>query len=181
MVKSPEAYSHSSAKYYFNDEQGIYRVGVVKRNEKIGNYIGSKGLILEDGTVLTPSSTGADIDQATGGGFNVKLSKTENLTVLVMDSKTIINDYRNKATGKYTPRQVTAGETLAHEMLSHGMTRYNEKNRYNHWVNSVRVSNLYLRVVGINDIFRVGYSPDGHGGVSGNQEQMTKIPVYLKD
>jgi len=30
------------------------------------------GLEMADGTILTPNSTGADVDAGAGGGFNVK-------------------------------------------------------------------------------------------------------------
>jgi len=158
-----------------------FRVGVVTSNETIGNYIGNMGLEMADGTILTPNSTGADVDAGAGGGFNVKINGNENLTLIVMDSKTVINEYRIKTTRKYSPGLVSSGETLAHEMLGHGLTRHDENNRYTQWVNAIRLSNLYLRVASDGTKYRDGSSHSGHGGVPGNSDQMNKIPEYLND
>lgn len=98
-----------------------------------------------------------------------------------MDSKIVISDYRIKATRKYSPGLVSAGETLANEMVGQGLTRYEGSNRYTQWVNAIRLSNLYLRVADDGAKYRDGSSHDGHGGLPGNPDQMNQIPEYLKD
>ena len=159
-----------------NDDKK-HRVGVLKRDEKIGSYIPSLKTNIPNIGLLSSNNTGSDIDNNTGGGYNTKINENEDLTVIILDSKVPIMDNVNKSNGQYQSNFSVPEELLAHEMLGHGLTRYNNSTKYSQWLNAIRLTNITLRVMGVEDRYRDGSQ---HGGFRGETNGVNDIPQYLK-
>ena len=162
------------AQGYFNavNSSEIHTVEAVKRGEKL-----KSGLSTAFG-----DTTGADIDNSSGGGFNYKTT-TGSHTVVIMNSAIGIPDYRDNSTGAYVVgRTSVAGELLAHELLGHGLTNYNTGG--NQFLNAVQLTNLYHRVTtGSSRFYRDGSAHGGNpagSGVAIPGSISWQVPLYLK-
>jgi len=122
------------------------------------------------------SKTGADVDDLTGGGFNTATTNGSH-TVIIKNSKIAIGDYKNYLDLPTPNRRSSKGELLAHELLGHGLTRFNPGG--NQFLNAIQLTNLYNAVTGTL-FYRDGTQ---HGGTSGtplNFTEATAVPQYLK-
>lgn len=165
------------AQGYFDavNSQEIHTVEAVKRGEKLDSNLSQ----------INGYKTGEDVDNATGGGFNYGTSNGSH-TVIVTNSTVPITDYRDNSTGaRILNRTSSAGELLAHELLGHGLTRYNTGG--NQFLNAIQLTNLYNRVTNTSgspyrfyrDGSRHGGNPAG-AGVAIPGTISWQVPLYLK-
>jgi len=162
------------AEGYFDavNSSEIHTVEAVKRGEKLTSSTSKIG----------GATTGADIDNMTGGGFNTATT-TGSHTVIIMNSTVPITDYRDNSTGaRILNRASSAGELLAHELLGHGLTRFNTGG--NQFLNAVQLTNLYHRATtGSSRYYRDGSRHGGNPAGSGVLIPGTiswQVPLYLR-
>ncbi len=119
--------------------------------------------------------TTAEMDKDFGGGVN---RKTENgsHTAIVMGSTAMLKDYVNE-TGQIVSRTSSAGELLSHELLGHGLGRQNNSPTSQH-ADAIQATNLFLRITGINNLYREGSLHDNGAFVPSADAEA--IPWYLK-
>jgi len=117
-------------------------VEMANRNEAISSF----------GTNLFKFKTGADVDVGAGGGINTG-NKDATYSIIVMDSNVKIGDF--KFGNSYINRSSSPGELLAHEVLGHGVGRVLGSPDF-HYSDAIQMTNLYLRVQGINYTYRDG-------------------------
>ena len=112
-------------------------------------------------------------DIGDGGGSTVLPDGQSHLEGIVMDATTQV-PFVNRATGATVNYPTSAGEISAHEMIWHQLA--DEENSVNaSGLNSVQVTNLYLRTQGINTYYRTD-----HVGLPFSTSKVEQIPDYLK-
>ena len=162
------------AQGYFDavNSSEIHTVEAVKRGEKLKSNLSQ----------INGFTKGKDADNATGGGFNYKTTDGSH-TVIVTNSTIPITDYIDNSTGaRVLNRTSSAGELLAHELLGHGLTRYNAGG--NQFLNAIQLTNLYQRVTtGSSRFYRNGSRHGGNPmgrGLSIPGTISWQVPLYLK-
>ncbi len=170
------------AQGYFDavNSSEIHTVEAVKRGEKLKSGLSringyTTGKEVDEGLAGRPST-------ATGGGFNYRTTAGSH-TVIIMNSTVPITDYRDNSTGAgVLNRTSSAGELLAHELLGHGLTRYNAGG--NQFLNAIQLTNLYQRVTtGSFRFYRDGSSHGGNPAGRGVAIPGTiswQVPLYLR-
>ena len=159
------------AQGYFDaaNSSEVHSVEAVRRGE---NLTSSLSTVFGD-------VTGKDVENS-GGGFNYGTSSGSH-TVYLVNPKSKL-DFVNNSTGNVFQRKVSSGDLLAHELLGHGLTRYNSGG--SQYQNAIQLSNLYLRVVNRGPKIwdsgaHHGGNPRGHG-VPMPAHEAWGIPSYLK-
>ncbi len=160
------------AKGYFKaiNSKEKHTVEIVKRGEKLRSSLSQR----------EGHNRGRDVEPDFGAGFN--FGRNGSHSVVIMNSKRNVLDTRDNVDGSYVlNRTASAGETLAHEIIGHGLTHFNYGG--NQFVNAIQVSNLYLRVKNGNSrIYRDGSE---HGNSTGTSVVIPgtiswQIPLFLK-
>ncbi|MGB3469184.1 MAG: DUF6443 domain-containing protein [Cyclobacteriaceae bacterium] len=113
---------------------------------------------------------GSDI---VGGGFNFSLNgnRSKNTTVIVTSPQktpAYVGSGGKSAVGNHT-----VGESLAHELIGHGLGRLGN---YHDPSDAVKVSNIYLRAQGVTDYYRDG---SDHGETMG-YKRANGTPNYVQ-
>jgi RHS repeat-associated protein len=130
-------------------------VEIVKRGESISSY----GQVALGGEV----KTGADLDEKSGGGYSgqahydgstVRLGADGPYGIVTANSSTLI-DYN------FGSRRALAGETLAHELLGHGLGKRGGRSDGQQLDASIQTGNTYLRTQGRN-YFRQNHGVSNH-------------------
>lgn len=133
---------------------------------------------------------GGDVDVSAGGGFNIGTiggvavpegtpGTNGTHSVIVMNSTANIPDYRDNNTGNLVPGMTSSrGELLAHELLGHGLTRYNAGG--SQFLNAIQLTNMYHRVTGTGNLYRDGTSHGGTTGIPLTYPQASAVPLYLQ-
>ena len=167
--------------YHTITNANVHKVSVVDANQVIGSEnateINAAGGLTATGAPFKDTDIGSIVDQAFGGGANMGTTYGD-LTVIVRNSSVKIPDFKNSKTGTaLTSFASLERELLAHELLGHGLGRFTGSSTSGH-EDAVQLSNLYLRVKGVNSRYRDGSS---HGtGVVIPQATAESIPVYLQ-
>jgi hypothetical protein len=150
------------------NSSNIHTVEMVYRSENLSST----------GASISGQKTGNDIDNSAGGGLNISNSGNSTFSIIVMDSKAKVTDFRSG--GLPTTRSSSPGELLSHELLGHGVGRLNGSVSA-HFVDAIQMTNLYLRAQGINNIFRNGAA---HGKKPGEiallKSDATSVPSYIQ-
>lgn len=149
------------------NQDATHVVSVLKSGENV-----------EPGTrELMGESTADMFDFYIGGGINVKYGENSTFSGIIMDSKTVAKwDY--KKDGKYVPRSPSFGETIAHEVLSHGVG-WSLGNPARYMEDAIQMTNVYLRSQeGTKSISRDG-GQHGYGPL--DTKVANDVPQYFKD
>jgi len=171
--------------YKVINDKSLHKVSCITRDQTIGSenadvlnsgkYDGIQNKT--DGTAFKSTDKGSDFDDATGGGTCRKTDYGD-LTIIVMNSSVKIGDYVNTKTGEAVTNYTSSPRELsAHELLGHGLGRSLDSKTWGH-EDAIQLTNLYLRVRGVNSRYRNGTS---HGSrVELDKDKATSIPSYLK-
>ena len=94
-------------------------------------------------------------------------------------SAVLQDDYVNES-GQMVSTTSSAGELLAHKVLGHGLGRAKKSPTYMH-EDAIQAGNLYLRAVGINNIYSEGsnHRQYAYGALMMKSDAET-IPWYLR-
>jgi RHS repeat-associated protein len=150
------------------NSETVYTVEVVKQSEKLSE-LSKKAFGM---------TTGKEMNDIGGGGGSTAIpGDTKNigrLSVIVMDATAAV-PFVDRASGNVCYEPSSAAEVSAHEIIGHQLA--GEKNSiYSRGLNSIQVSNLYLRAQGITDRYR-----DQHVNVTTfEKDKVEDIPSYLK-
>lgn len=142
----------------------VHNIDVVKQSESLSD--------LSQNTFQM--KTGKEMNDIGGGGGSTVLPDGQShLEVIVMDATTQV-PFVDRASGATVNHPSSAGEISAHEIIGHQLA--DEKNSVNaSGLNSVQVTNLYLRTQGINTYYRTE-----HIGLPFSTSKVEWIPDYLK-
>lgn len=159
-------------------------INAVKRRESVDlDHSELTVTNLKQAFVNAGISSGQDADDKLGGGGNIA-SSGQSLTVVVVDSKALVNDFEHPniidpSTGdvKKISRSSSFGELIAHEAIGHGLGALSGSSTSGH-EDAIQMTNLFLRTTSSpNGAFRTGES---HGtGVRLNESQRSSIPAHV--
>lgn len=132
------------------------------------------------------------LESKAGGGLNFSIEDGKSdKTIILMNSKAVIGDAISTnyyAQNVYMKKHTSSvGELLSHELIGHGLTRYNGYSGYNTWKNAILMTNLYLRVNNRN-VYRDGsHHENSDNGLMYNfnvyrmgRNEANELPSYLK-
>lgn len=136
------------------NSKGIHEVEILLPHEVINKDSVSKINTYErnKSNHVNINTTGDEIVDKFWGGVNMPLMKNSKLigsfTIITIPALKLL-PYRNRETDKVELHHSLAGETLAHELIGHGLEGYdNSKGRgmVDTPLTSMQTSNLYLRI-----------------------------------
>lgn len=142
------------------NSEPVHTVEILERGETLSAFGSS--------TLPESHNSPEKILARSGGGLNLIASRGT-YTAVVLDSKINMSDSKNST----FPRYALPGETLAHELLGHGMGSLRADN---HQKGAIQAGNLFLRSQGSN-IWRDGTA---HKGGTLTKEDANSIPYYLE-